>query len=149
MTEKTCGSLEALEPTPKTRRKRTPKGFVDCVIGGERVLVYQPKAPREKSVEIAIRVALCADGVWCQKHHVDNRGKARTGLGIGVSDLICIVPPKGILVCIEVKRPGYSPSDVSEVQRRWLGMVRRFGAVAGIASSVEEARALIAEARSR
>lgn len=143
------------------RRKRASGGLVDAVIGGERVLLATDPAPREKGVEISIRVALSAAGVLVMKHHVDNRGQkpcpkcghkdpqrgARTGLGIGVSDLICVVPPYGRFVGIEVKRPGYTASDVRDEQKRWLSVVRRFGGITGIASSVEEAMAIIELAR--
>lgn len=126
-----------------------------------RVRARKEKPPLEKAVEIQVRVALAAAGVMVMKHHVDNRGQkpcdecghvdkqrgARTGLGLGVSDLICVVPPHGRFLGIEMKRPGYRPSDVREEQRRWLGVVRRFGGVTGVASSVDEAMALVAQAR--
>jgi hypothetical protein len=53
----------------------------------------------------------------------------------------------GRFLGIEVKRPGYVPSDVRPEQKLWLAVVRRFGGVTGIASSVEEAMALVMEAR--
>lgn len=129
-------------------KRHTDDRFLDGIVDGERVLVWKPKPELEKGIEIRIRVALNAEGVMVMKHHVDNRA-ARTGLGLGVADLICIVPPFGRFLAIEVKRPGYSPSDVREVQKRWLPLVRRHGGVAGIATSVEEALALLEEARCR
>ena len=72
----------------------------------------------------------------------------RTGLDAkGVSDLICIVPPFGVFLAIEVKRPKYSPSDVTPDQRAYLAAVRHFGGVSGIATCEDEALALVAEAR--
>ena len=44
---------------------------------------------------------------------------------------------------IEMKRPGYSPSDVSDEQRAFIRAVKLFGGIAGVASSVEEAVALV------
>jgi hypothetical protein len=111
-----------------------------------RMVVTRPKPPREKAVEIAIRVALAAAGILVMKHAVDNRGHLRTGLGIGVADLICVVPPHGRFLAIEVKRPG-ARARTSLVQKRWLAVVRRFGGVTGVATSVEEAMALVEEAR--
>lgn len=119
------------------------------------------RVEREHPIETRIRLAISADGSMVMKHHVDNRGQkpcpkcghvdpqrgARTGLGLGVSDLVCVVPPFGRFVGIEVKRPGYSPSDVRPDQTRWLEVVRRFNGVTGIATSEEEALALIELAR--
>lgn len=124
---------------------RKKSSFIDGIVGGERVVIYAPrtKVEREKGIEIRIRVALAARGVMVMKHHVDNRGHKRTGLGLGVADLICIVPPLGRFVAIEVKRPGYSPSDVRPDQTRWLATVQRFGAISGIATTVAEALAII------
>lgn len=140
----------ALPHTKVARNGRAGKKksqFIDGIVNGERVLIAKPPKPLEKSIEIQIRVALAAAGVMVMKHHVDNRGHQRTGLGLGVSDLICIVPPTGRFLAIEVKRPGYSPSDVRPDQSRWLAVVGRFGAISGIASSVEEALALVEQAR--
>ena len=104
------------------------------------------KAPLESSIKAAIRAAVVADGCLCWIHNVDNRAMF-TGLGLGTSDLICVVPPLGRFLGIEVKRPGYSPSRVNDNQRAWLAVVRQFGGVSGIATSVEEALALVREAR--
>lgn len=111
-------------------------------------MVVKAKPLREKGIETAIRVALACEGILVLKHHVNNAAGPRTGLGVGVPDLLCVVPPTGRLACIEVKRPGYTARDVRDVQRRFLAMVTRFGAVAGVASSVEEAMAIIERARS-
>ena len=99
----------------------------------------------ESSVKEKIRIALHEAGVivWC--HNVDNR-RLHSGLGIGVADLICIVPPIGRFLAIEIKtyRPG---SDTSEEQDRFLEQVRKFGGVSGVARCVEDALALVKEAR--
>lgn len=135
-----------------------PKGFIHGIVDGERVLVAQVEPETEKGIEIRIRVALASAGVMVMKHHVDNSGQkpcdlcghrsknrgARTGLGIGVSDLICVVPPFGRFLGIEVKKPGQKPRDE---QKRWLAVIRRHGGVTGVATTVEEAMALVAEAR--
>lgn len=115
----------------------------------------------EKVVETDIRLELNAEGVMVMKHHVDNRGQkpcvkcghvdeqrgARTGLGIGVSDLICVVPPLGRFMPIEVKRAGWRESDVSEDQKCFLRAARAHGAVGGVAGSVEEALEILRVAR--
>lgn len=159
-----CASHTELTSPKKTsqRRKRADATLVDGVIGGERVLIHKPpKVPLERAIEIRIRVALAAAGVMVMKHHVDNRGQkpcpkcghrdmergARTGLGLGVADLICVVPPHGRFLGIEVKRPGFSPSAVRVEQRRWLGVIARHGGITGIATSEEEAMALVEVAR--
>jgi len=119
---------------------------VDAVIDGERVKLAVDPTPGEKGVELQIRIALNAMGIMCMKHVVDNRN-VRSGLGIGVADLICIVGPYGRFCAIEVKKPGYAPSDVRANQHRWLREVIKYGGVAGIAESVEEAMSLIDLAR--
>jgi hypothetical protein len=136
------------------RRTRKNATMVDGIVAGERVVLAKPPVPEsERNVEIQVRVALAAAGVMVMKHSVEpcrecgSRPGSRQGLGIGCSDLICIVPPHGRFLGIEMKRPGYSPSMVKEHQRRWLAVVRRFGGVTGVASSVEEAMALVKEAR--
>lgn len=146
-------AAKCAEPRAKvSHRSRTRKGFLDGVVDGERVLIATPRPELEKGIEIRIRVALAAAGVMVMKHHVDNRKRqgakqARTGLGLGVSDLVCVVPPYGRFLGIEIKRPGYSPSDVRPAQKKWLAVVRRFNGVTGIATSVEEALELVELAR--
>ncbi len=106
----------------------------------------RPKAPLESKIKAEIRAAVIADGCLCWVHNVDNRALF-TGLGLGTSDLICVVPPIGRFLGIEVKRPGYAPSRVNDNQRKWLAVVRKFGGVSGIATDVAEALALVHEAR--
>lgn len=131
------------QKTPQRRVRTTT--LLDGVVDGERVLVYEPKqAPLEKEIEIQIRVALAAAGVFVKKHNIDRRATFGTGLGIGTPDLFCIVPPMGRVLFIEVKRPGRKPTLE---QRQFIAAVRRKGAVAGVATSVAEAMELVEEAR--
>ncbi len=138
----------ALQPCIKcgaeTRQKRV------CPKCGQSVVYVAPpkrlKPPLESEVKARVRAALVAEGCLCWVHNVDNRMMS-TGLGLGTADLIVIVPPRGRFLGIELKRPGYSPSDVSSNQRSWLAAVRRFGGVSGIATCVAEALALVNEAR--
>lgn len=106
----------------------------------------RPKPPLESDVKKRVRKAVIAAGCQCWVHNIDNRFLS-TGMGIGTSDLIVIVPPLGRFLAIELKRPGYSPSDVSDAQRSFLASVRLFGGVSGIATCESEALALVAEAR--
>lgn len=121
----------------------------ECVVCGTLVVYVappkKPKAELEDPIKKRIRAAVIAAGCICWIHNVDNR-KLSTGLGLGTSDLICIVPP-GRFLGIEVKRPGYSPSDVRPAQRAWLDAVRKFGGISGIATCEAEALALVDEAR--
>jgi hypothetical protein len=112
------------------------------------VVYVAPKKPeREQPIKVRIKRALLDAGCMAMIHNIDNR-LMHTGLDSrGVSDLICIVPPLGVFLAIEVKRPKYSPSDVSDAQRAFLAAVRHFGGVSGIASCVEDALALVDEAR--
>lgn len=111
-------------------------------------IVFVPKGKPEKEAPIKarIRTALVEAGCIVWVHDVDYR-LGKTGLGRGTSDLVCIVPPHGRFLGVEVKRPGYSPSDVRVDQRRWLDAVRKFGGVSGIATDVASALALVNEAR--
>lgn len=111
-------------------------------------IVYVPKKKPELETPIKarIRAAVIEAGCIVWVHDVDYR-LGKTGLGKGTSDLICIVPPQGRFLGIEVKRPGYSPSDVRPDQRSFLAAVRKFGGVAGIATDVASALALVSEAR--
>lgn len=137
------------------KRRTTPTRLLDGVVNGERVLIAEIglDAESERSVEIRTRVALAAEGVLVMKHRVEScphcggRPKKTSGLGKGASDLICVVPPYGRVCFIEMKRPGYVPSAVSRAQRCFISVVKRFGGVSGVASSVEEALALVALAR--
>ena len=108
----------------------------------------KPKAELEMSIKQRIRRAVIDAGCLCWVHNVDNRS-LHTGLGLGTADLVCVVPPRGVFVGIEIKRPGYAPSRVKDNQRQWLAVVRQFGGVTGIATNVEEALAIIQEARER
>lgn len=128
------------------RRQRARGDLVDGIVNGERVIIATVRPPREKGIEVQIRVALASAGIMCMKHNIDRRSTFGTGLGVGVSDLICVVPPYGRFCAIEVKRP--ETGRTSEEQVRWMAVVRRYGGVAGVATSVDEAFALIRIARS-
>lgn len=127
--------------------RRVTDGAVRC----DRHAVYVPrvkvKPEREKPIRERVAAALIADGCMVKTHTIDNRHTNASGLGVGTSDLICIVPPHGVFLAIEMKRPKYSPSDVTPAQRAFLAAVRHFGGVSGIATCVAEALALVAEAR--
>ena len=120
-----------------------------CPSCGSPVVYVAPskkaKPPLESSIKAKIRAAVIARGCLCWVHNVDNRSMS-TGLGLGTADLICVVPPHGRFLGIEIKRPGYEPSRVSHNQIAWLAVVRQFGGTSGIATTVEEALALVREA---
>ena len=111
--------------------------------------------PREAEVQRAIELALGAEpdcllmrnsvGV---ARNVDDEGRERFiayGLGgPGSPDLILILAPGGRLVGLEVKRPG---EDATPEQRHVHAIWRRFGAVVAMVHDVEEARAVLDEAR--
>ena len=110
------------------------------------VYVAPKKVEKEAPIKARIRAAVIDAGCIVWVHDVDYR-LGKTGLGKGTSALICIVPPLGRFLGIEVNRPGSSPSDVSDDQRSWLAAVRKFQGVSGIATNEAEALALVAEAR--
>ncbi len=127
--------------------RKTTVGNARC----DKHAIYAPKAkkPRvkpelEQPIKFRIRDALIAEGCMVKVHNVDNR-QMSTGLGLGTPDLFCIVPPTGKTLFVEVKRP--KVGVVSDNQKAFIAAVRKFGGVAGVATSVEEALALLAEAR--
>lgn len=62
----------------------------------------------------------------------------------GVPDLLAIAPKTGRLVGIEVKRPRLGRP--TELQLRQIDRINAAGGVAGIATNVEEALALVRRA---
>ena len=59
-----------------------------------------------------------------------------TGLPKGFSDIFCVQPGTGRAVFIEVKKPG---GRVSDEQRRFIEVMKGYGAIAGVCYSVDEA----------
>ncbi len=119
---------------------------------GQAVLEYEPPARQvegEKSLMTRIVTAVAASGVIVMRNNVGVAkmagGFVRYGLGPGSPDLICIVPPFGKFLGLEVKRP--KRGRVEAHQERWHAMARRYGAVCGVVDSVEAALALVEEAR--
>lgn len=126
-------------------------------------LAIPPRAARELTeTELvhAILVAINSTGyarVW--RNNVgklaDANGRVVTyGLAVGSADLIGIVqvrpgepalPDVGRFLALEVKRPGKKATDD---QMRWLKVVADMGAVAAVVTSVDEALAVVRDARS-
>lgn len=146
-------SRDAFSHVAKRHARKNRGGFVDGIVGGERVLIATPRKEKEKGVEIRIRVALATKGVVVMKHTVEScwccgkKPKKQTGLGKGMTDLVCLIPEIARVFFVEVKKPGYSPSDVDPMQRTRMAALRRWGFVAGIATSEAEALDLLAETR--
>lgn len=135
------------------RRKRAPKGFSYAVVNGERVLVAKAPVLREKGIQLQIVTALEAAAVRVLQHRIfpchtcGQRPTKETGLGEFAADILCVVPPYGRACFIEVKRPGFENRKRDEGQRKWADWIRRYGGVAGIATNVDQAFALIDLAR--
>lgn len=70
--------------------------------------------------------------------------RIKSGLAVGSADLIGIVLPFGRFLSIEVKSDS---GRMTQAQTDWIKIVRSFGGVAGVARNVEEALALVEEAR--
>lgn len=97
------------------------------------------KPPLEKIVVNKIRDALkAADVKWIMKTHGSPYQQS------GVPDLLCIAPGTGRLVGIEVKRPN-GKWKATELQKKQIELIRDAGGVAGVATSVEEALAILNE----
>ena len=65
-------------------------------------------------------------------------------LARGSSDLIGIIAPSGRFVALEVKTPD---GRVTEHKARFLDRQRQHGGIAGVVWSVDDARAVMAQAR--
>ena len=106
----------------------------------------------EREIETEVRVALSKAHLQVWKHRIElcpqcgAKPKRGQGLGLGASDLVCVVPPYGRFVAIEMKRPE-TRGDTTDEQDRWLEQVRKYGGVAGVATSVDEAFSFIELAR--
>lgn len=134
-------------------RRKSKGEFIDGIINGERVLIARDPEPREKGIQIQIVAALSAAGVRVLQHRIfpcvecGRRPPTHAGLGRYASDILCIVPPYGRACFIEVKRPSARNAKRDAIQREWAKWIRHYGGVAGIATNVEEAMALVEEAR--
>ena len=94
----------------------------------------------ETDLRDRIRDALLATGTWCTVNA--QKGKYKSGLGPGSSDLIAIV--HGRLVGIEVKMPG---EKARANQLAWGDEIREHGAVYAVVTSVGEAIGLVRTVR--
>jgi len=56
----------------------------------------------------------------------------------GDSDIMGFQKKTGRFIVVEVKKPGYKPSDVSPQQEEFINMVTYFGGIGFVASSIEE-----------
>lgn len=94
-----------------------------------------------------IRAVLCQPGaqtrVWRNNTGVlkDARGiPVRFGLAVGSADLVGIVAPSGRFLAVEVKMPN---GRLTPEQEAWLATVRRFGGIAEVARSIEDAEKIL------
>lgn len=101
--------------------------------------------PLERAVQIAIKKRLIFHGVICI--HIPNAGRRSAAAGRrlkqegmlpGAPDIIAI-GEGGKVAWLEVKRPGYSPSDVSDNQHDMHDTLRRKGHFVAIVTSQDEA----------
>lgn len=97
------------------------------------------RIPLEKAIVSQIVRVLSSAGVaWVMKTHGSAYQRS------GVPDLLAIAPKTGRLVGIEVKRPCLGKA--TELQLRQIDRINAAGGVAGIATCVEEALALVRRA---
>lgn len=76
----------------------------------------------------------------------DSRGiPVRYGLAPGSADLIGIVVTTGQFLAVEIKTP---VGRLTEEQRAWRATIEKFGGLALVLRSVEEAEVLVARLRS-
>lgn len=138
-------------PARPTRKQRNASAtFLPGVVDGERVVIARVRQHEsEAALMHRIMIAVSTSGALVWRNHV-GRGRHASGnyvamgLGKGSADIIGLVPPHGRWIAIEVKTKA---GIVSPDQQRWLELVRRWGGVTGVARSVEDALALVEEAR--
>ncbi len=92
-----------------------------------------------------IMIALSAAGALIFRNNcgvlLDRNGRpVKFGLAVGSGDLIGIWPPDGKFISIEVKKPG---KKADPKQTAFIDAVRRKGGIAGVATSVDEALAIL------
>ncbi len=117
----------------------------------DHIILRRPKprgsrkpTPTEAAIQIAIKQRLTYLG--CFVAHVPNAGKRtsgggyrlkREGMVTGFPDLL--IYRNGHHALLEVKRPGYSPSDVSDAQREIHATLARQGFPVAIVTGQDEA----------
>ncbi len=137
----------------RKKNSRSAKGLIDAVIGGERVLLAVDPGPGERGTQLQIRTALSSAGIRVLPHSIfpchacGVKPRKEAGLGRACADLICVVPPYGRFCAIEVKTEKTKDRKRDKHQREWAKWIRYYGGVAGVATTVEEAFALVAMAR--
>jgi hypothetical protein len=107
-------------------------------------MLVEPESSLQKRVMVAL--ALAGALVWRNNTGAVKKGQRwiKYGLEKGSSDLVCLAP-NGRAFFVEVKRQKFGL--ISEEQRRFIEKCRRWGAVAGTVTSVDEALALLEEAK--
>lgn len=114
----------------------------------------KPRAPvpAEGQVQIAIIDRLRLRGVAAihipnggSRNPIEARKLKAQGVRAGAPDLICI-GREGRVAWLEVKRPGYRPSDVKGSQHEMHDMLRARGHFVAIVTSQDEAEAAVREA---
>lgn len=98
------------------------------------------KGPTEADLTAQVKIALNVIGLG--KNFKGPVFKHWSGMGSrkGVSDLIGTLPPYGRAVFIELKRPG---REATPDQVEFLRIMKRAGAVTGVAHSVAEVRDIL------
>src|ERR1044072_18639 len=130
-------------------RKRPPR----IESSGQIAMPYRPEEP-ESSVQASILRVLNMLGDV--EAHRNNTGVHRAGRryipyglgGKGGTDIIAFVRVRGFAVvgAIETKRHG---KDATDDQRKWMRERERYGVITGTCTTVQQALALIDEARKR
>ena len=115
---------------------------------------------KESDLSRLIQLELSGDGVRLWRFPVGSYELAdgrRITVGIpGMSDLLGLTPVEitqgmvgqtlAVFTAIEVKRPGaYTQPARLKAQDMFCATVRRYGGLAGIANSVEEARTIVGQ----
>jgi hypothetical protein len=124
---------EPLDPAPRKRRARKP------------IVSRASEAQVQRAIIDWLRwkniLAVHIPNEGKRSAHAGKRLKGE-GMRPGFPDLV-VYGAGGRHVLLEVKRPGWRPSDVSDNQRAMHARLRELGAVVEVVASIDDTRAVL------
>jgi hypothetical protein len=102
-------------------------------------------AKEEADIQRAIIETLRSMNIFAFRNHsqgikLAGRGRVKNP-NRGAPDILAIIPPKGIFLGIEVKKPGGKPSPE---QLQWIDDIRANGGIAFVCDDVNQLKTLLA-----
>jgi hypothetical protein len=103
-------------------------------------------SPTEHEVQLAIQAYLALQGHFCWRNNSgalpDKRGRLVRFGRVGSSDILGCHKDNGRLIALEIKRPGM-PYKPTPAQLAFLDEITRRGGYAGIATSIDDVKAIL------